>query len=84
MNSFDPTICFDAWEHSPPQNRKLLAFDSEEMGWWIADYLPDEQIAEYQPRAWLLAGVEFYQPFVTHWMFLPPAPERSNSDRLLG
>ena len=84
MNSFDPKICFDAWESPPPRNRKVLAFDNEEMGWWIADYFPDNEIPEYQPRSWHFAGLEFYQPFVTYWMFLPPAPERTNSERPLG
>lgn len=84
MNSFDPKICFDAWDQRPPQSRKLFTFDNEEMGWWIADYLPNEEFAEYQPRAWHLAGLEFYRPFVTHSMFLPPAPERTNYERPLG
>jgi hypothetical protein len=84
MNSFDPTICFDAWEVAPPPNRHVLAFDDGEMGWWLAQYFPDEDESAYQPHCWHLVGLDFFKPHVTHWMFLPPAPQRANSDRLLG
>jgi hypothetical protein len=57
MNSFDPTICFDAREIPPPENRQILAFDAEQMGWWLGQYFPDAEDPSYQPSAWHLAGL---------------------------
>ena len=74
MNSFDPKICFNAWESPPPEKRHLLAYDQEEMGWWLAQYFPSEDDPSYQPDSWHLPGLEFFKPHITHWMYLPPAP----------
>jgi hypothetical protein len=74
MPSCDPTIIFDATEHTPPANRPLFVYEVEQ-GWWVGQYFPDEEIDEYQPHAWHLAGFELPMEWrVTHWMFLPPAP----------
>jgi hypothetical protein len=74
MTIHSPTIFYDPREELPPANRQLFVYDTEMDCWWNAQYFPNPDIDEYQPNACHLAGLEFTEPHVSHWMFQPPAP----------
>ena len=59
----------------PPADVNVLVQD-QELGWWQAKYLPEEDDPRYQPDAWELVGLDGWKGEVTHWMPMPPTKPR--------
>jgi hypothetical protein len=58
----------------PPTDGKFVMYYEKSYGWWQDKYMPDDQVAGYQPNAWDLIGLYGTQGEITHWMPMPPAP----------
>lgn len=59
----------------PPAGVNVLA-QTDELGWWQAIYLPDQDNPAYQPEAWEFVGLDGFSDEVIDWMPLPPRKPR--------
>ena len=58
---------------APPVDTYVLAL-TEELGYWQAKYLPDVDVAGYQPEAWEFVGLDGYKDEVLDWLAFPKVP----------